>query len=272
MNNKVEPIDLARVNAGNKQDSFIIRDNIMTKYDVNNDGVFSGAEVKMILNDFAATVKLNNSLKRLIGVAIGLIVILSVSNLGTAFLAVNLSKEMHVSSDGTLVANDKEAAVLRTQSHSETFKVKGRLPDMEARRRGLRSLADDEENPGANIACLPAEMAEKIFELVSKGSTVAMAIQDVTGVSSSELTMQISGEAMYVASSDGELDSFIFPESGIEFKEIDISECVNAEEMEELQDHDHDKNIRGRQLRHLPYHFFGFNGCWGGKLNRYCLY
>ena len=94
---------------------------------------------------------------KVIYITICLIILLSLSNLGTTFLAVNLAKEIRII-DGMMVSNDGIKSATATRSSVKACSVVG-VEDM-----GLpadRRLEDDYER---TIACYTDDEANEIYE------------------------------------------------------------------------------------------------------------
>ena len=94
------------------------RQSILKKYDANGDGVYDTDEVNAIVDDYMATIQNNNALittnqgqKKLLIFSGIMVLILSISNLGTAFLAANLAKDTHVAEDGTMTSTGNEKGI-----------------------------------------------------------------------------------------------------------------------------------------------------------------
>merc|ERR1740139_1685451 len=112
------------------------RQEIIKKYDVNGDGVFDAKEINCIMDDYMFITQTNKSLtdsntnqKKLLSGTFLLIVLLTLSNLGTAFLAVNMSKEVVVV-DGKIMANggsQEEAISTMTSVRTLEKEVRGTM-------------------------------------------------------------------------------------------------------------------------------------------------
>eukprot|EP01083_Nonionella_stella_P101954 289620_1 len=210
------------------------RQSIIQKYDKTGDGVFQGEEIDNILDDYMATMQNNNTLidansnqKKMLSFASIIIVILSLSNLGTAILAANISKETVVV-DGRFVTNDGSADAISTRNSVGTV-TKGNAMVAGFGATGLqvgstnsrRNLVEDEdadisapnkEEDGLDVACFTDGEVNAIFESAINGSGTNIVFQwkEEDG-STSRGVVPIHG----IGHADKERVSF--PNSGVDF-------------------------------------------------------
>ena len=107
--------------------------------------------------------------KKLIIIGSIMIILLSVSNLGTAFLAANLAKDISVI-DGRMVTNDGMKSAITTRSSVKAFSVVGR-EDMDL---SDRRLDEDERT----IACYTPDEAKDIFNTVREEGRANLVVRD----------------------------------------------------------------------------------------------
>jgi len=156
---------------------------LLEKYDTNNDGQFSTEEVCNILGDYLKTRKAKKNLRNYLFVAVLLIAILGVSNIGTAFVANNLTKELRVSTDGTMVsANDKDIRIksMSTRASYGADENKGS--------RSMRRLLDD---TGNSCFCVHGNHLEDIVNTV-KDAEITLTFPYVN---SDEVNVIVRGES-----------------------------------------------------------------------------
>merc|ERR1740139_1487686 len=120
------------------------RQEIIKKYDVNRDGVFDAKEINCIMDDYMFITQTNKALtdtnknqKKLLSGTFLLILLLTLSNLGTSFIAVNMSKEVVVV-DGKIMANggsQEEAISTMTSVRTLEKEVDAGDPNLVARHR-----------------------------------------------------------------------------------------------------------------------------------------
>jgi len=163
-----------------------IRQGVIKKYDVNGDGVFDANEVNCIMDDFLFLKQTNTSLvgtnsnqKKLLSGAFLLIVLLAMSNLGTALLAVNMSKEVVVV-DGKIMANggsQEEAISTMNSVRTVTQEVKSRGSNGIGNRRTLQDNeeANDDEDWDTfffdvSDVCFTQEQVESFYQYAKKDS------------------------------------------------------------------------------------------------------
>ena len=142
--------------------------------------MFDANEVNCIMDDFLFLKQTNTSLvgansdqKKLLSGAFLLIVLLAMSNLGTALLAVNMSKEVVVV-DGKIMANggsQEEAISTMNSVRTVTQEVKGS--------NGIsnrRTLQDNDDEDWDNVifdvsdVCFTQEQVESFYKYTMAGS------------------------------------------------------------------------------------------------------
>ena len=162
------------------------RQDIIKKYDVNGDGVFDTNEINCIMDDFMFMMQTNKSLadtnsnqKKLLIGAFFLVVLLSISNLGTALLAVNMSKEIVVV-DGKIMANggsQEEAISTMNTVKTVTKRIQGSPNSRDRNSRKLHLKAGTEVDVSAlvqggdgGVLCFDHEEVQSIFNSAVNGS------------------------------------------------------------------------------------------------------
>jgi len=159
------------------------------KYDSNDDGMFNAEEVGNIIEDLMKTKKTKKSLGRYLSIAVALIAILGVSNIGTAFLADNLTKEFRVNNDGKIVSANNRDIAIKSQLSRATF---GGELSLEPKKRRLL------ENPVDSCFCMYANHLESIIGAVREGDiTLTFPYTD------SEVNVQVSGRSTITNDDDG---------------------------------------------------------------------
>jgi len=150
--------------------------NVMKKYDLNDDGKFDGQEVENIIDEYINTLNKHANLseshkvqKKVISFGAVMIILLSLSNLGTAFLAVSLAKETRIV-DGKMVNNDGTQSAVLTETAVKTFSGSG-LPLVGA---GRRLNADGSRT----FACFTEETVEEIFDTVAESGVANTLVRD----------------------------------------------------------------------------------------------
>ncbi len=179
------------------------RQSILKKYDANGDGVYDTDEVNAIVDDYMATIKNNNALidtnegqKKLLIFSSIMILILSISNLGTAFLAVNLAKDTRVSEDGTMKSTGNEKGI-KTMNTAECLTVpakvfpSGQMSSQSMRRN--RKLAQEVEFDFS--ACFTEDEVMSMYNNAREGSGTSLTLQDETNPSL-EKTVFVGGEVL----------------------------------------------------------------------------
>ncbi len=102
---------------------------ILERYDTDGDGKFDTNEIHSIIDDVVSMTQVikslddtNSQMKKIIIGAFSLIVVLSISNFGTALLAMNMSKEVVVV-DGKIMANGgSQEEAISTMTSVRTLK------------------------------------------------------------------------------------------------------------------------------------------------------
>ena len=157
-----------------------IRQGIIKKYDVNGDGVFDANEINCMMDDFMFITQTNKSLvdtvsnqKKLLSGAFLLIVLLTLSNLGTSFIAVNMSKEVVVV-DGKIMANggSQEEAISTMTSVRTLTKMRG-----ERNRRILTGDNSTTGDTGDDVVCFTDVEVQKLFDNAVDGSGTNVVLQ-----------------------------------------------------------------------------------------------
>ena len=170
------------------------KESIMLKYDKNGDGKLDGSKVGGFVDEYMSTLHKQQSLanvtktqSKVIYITVIMIILLSVSNLGTAFLAANLAKDIRII-DGRMVSNDGTKSAIATRRSVKAFSVVG-VEDM-----GLpadRRLEDDYET---TIACYTDDEAKEIYNTVVEEGRVNLVVRDPREPAA-ERVVPVNGEA-----------------------------------------------------------------------------
>jgi len=183
--------------------------NVMKKYDLNHDGKFDGQEVENIIDEYINTLNKHANLseshkvqKKVISFGAVMIILLSLSNLGTAFLAVSLAKETRIV-DGKMVNNDGTQSAVLTETAVKTFSGSG-LPPVGAER---RLNADGSRT----VACFDEETVEDILDSVAVSGVANTVVRDENN--RIEEIIPVQGQA--TRAQDG--TTIDFPNAGVRF-------------------------------------------------------
>ncbi len=158
------------------------RQSILNKYDKNGDGIYDTNEVNAIVDDYMTTIRNNNALidtnkgqKKLLILCGLMIFILSLSNLGTAFLAANLAKDTRVAQDGIMTATDGTA--IKTMNTAESITITGKASfdsnSSDTLERKLLGFSDER-----SFACVTEDEMMKLFNNAIGGSGTSLTLQD----------------------------------------------------------------------------------------------
>lgn len=208
------------------------RQDIIKKYDVNGDGVFDTNEINCIMDDFMFMTQTNKSLvdtnssqKKLLIGTFFLIVLLSISNLGTALLAVNMSKEVVVV-DGKIMANggSQEEAISTMNSVRTVTKSYPTNESLRNRHRRILNVFEGDissptEDVNGDAVCFTLEEVQSFFAnaVDGSGTNILLEEKDENG-SSSTTVININGSASVAD------DVYTF--SNVQFGKVDIENCV----------------------------------------------
>eukprot|EP00552_Chaetoceros_brevis_P002711 CAMPEP_0197737156 /NCGR_PEP_ID=MMETSP1435-20131217/7609_1 /TAXON_ID=426625 /ORGANISM="Chaetoceros brevis, Strain CCMP164" /LENGTH=179 /DNA_ID=CAMNT_0043325593 /DNA_START=119 /DNA_END=658 /DNA_ORIENTATION=+ len=141
-----------------------------------------------------------------------MIILLSLSNLGTAFLAVSLAKETRIV-DGKMVNNDGTQSAVLTETAVKTFSGSG-LPSGSA---GRRLNADGSRT----VDCFNEETVEHIIDTVARSGFANTVVRDENN--RIEEIIPVQGQAS--RAQDGMMISF--PNAGVKFVR-DHPHCIDA--------------------------------------------
>ena len=148
----------------------------------------------MLIHDFKKLKSTNASLRRYLIACLVLVIVLSISNLGTAMAAAYLAKETKISSSGNLETMDGGAVSTVGRSGLVISRDMGNLHrDVDYMER--RALS--EQDGDLFLGCITDEMAAQIQGSASSGSTVMVFDQIADGASTYH---QLIGDGM---STDG---------------------------------------------------------------------
>ncbi len=194
------------------------RKSIMAKYDKNGDGKFDQGEVEGIIDDYMGTIynkqsleDSNKKLRQIIIFGTTMIVLLSLSNLGTGIAAAYISKDITVIDD-RLVGMDGDESALKTANSVKSFEL-NEVKKFSASRR-LQDVTDE-----TTVACIDKQMSEAIGETMRDSGSVNLeliqkAMAGALTKNPNLLTAVISLSGMMIYSEDG---SLTFPASNIRF-------------------------------------------------------
>jgi len=202
------------------------RQGIIKKYDVNGDGMFDANEINCIMDDYMFLTQTNKSLvdtnynqKKLLSGTFLLIVLLSMSNLGTAFLAANMSKEVVVV-DGKIVANggsQEEAISTMTSVRTLTKQFNGDSRILQ--NNGVFSeTSPTDEGDNGKVVCFTADEVQSLFDNAMNGSGTNIVLEGTSEDGSSSTTViPING--------GGSIDGGVYTFSNVQFVQVDIDSC-----------------------------------------------
>mmetsp|Transcript_25772 Transcript_25772/g.39467 ORF Transcript_25772/g.39467 Transcript_25772/m.39467 type:complete len:238 (+) Transcript_25772:113-826(+) len=205
-----------------------IRQGIIKKYDVNGDGVFDANEINCMMDDFMFITQNNKSLvdtvsnqKKLLSGAFLLVVLLSMSNLGTAFLAANMSKEVVVV-DGKIMANGgSQEEAISTMTSVRTLKKQVNLNDRSrAHHRRILNGETSPTNEGDNgdVVCFTDEEVQNLFDNAANGSGTNIVLEgEAEDGSNSTTVISING--------GGSFDEGAYTFSNVQFVLVDSESC-----------------------------------------------
>lgn len=204
------------------------RTDVLKKYDLNNDGKFDGQEVENIINEYINTLNKHANLseshrfqKRIIAFGAVMIILLSLSNLGTAFLAVNLAKETRIV-DGKMVNNDGSDSGIMTEAAVKSFSAPQVTP-MESR----RSLQDGVMTEWNTFACYSPREVEEIVNTVAESGTANTVLRDEKNVIQQIIPLTGSVTRSYAPSESRRgLQNSLGP-MVIEFREVGVAFVQN---------------------------------------------
>jgi hypothetical protein len=118
---------------------------IMSKYDVNRDGVFQEAEVRQIVNDVQAQKSVNKQLKKFVGLMVLFVVLLIFALCGTAIVGAvaggNAIKESHVH-DAEKVRDGQPVATASLESFATIWQLPAADTNVLAYMRDITFYAD----------------------------------------------------------------------------------------------------------------------------------
>ena len=142
---------------------------IVLKYDTDKNGVISFDELMSLLDEFKKTQAKNVALKKYIWLLVGLVIVMTASNLLTAIAAAYMAKETKIGSDGKLTAMDG-SAVSSVGTSASMFEMT-RVGQDEVNRKSRR--LEDGTN-STLIGCVSAEEANEIYGNAALGSSTMM--------------------------------------------------------------------------------------------------
>eukprot|EP00553_Chaetoceros_curvisetus_P001113 CAMPEP_0204615676 /NCGR_PEP_ID=MMETSP0717-20131115/3112_1 /ASSEMBLY_ACC=CAM_ASM_000666 /TAXON_ID=230516 /ORGANISM="Chaetoceros curvisetus" /LENGTH=259 /DNA_ID=CAMNT_0051628675 /DNA_START=101 /DNA_END=880 /DNA_ORIENTATION=+ len=175
------------------------RQSILLKYDKNGDGIYDTDEVNAIVDDYMDTIRknvtlidTNKGMKKLLIFAAVMILLLSLSNLGTALLAAHLAKEITISSDGKLTSADGKNTALKTMSTAYVMTSGKSFSDEVSESLMKQGVVID----GTNIKCFDGDEVVNAYNAVVDGGTVSLQLY----ISAQQTdTHTISGSAVKAA-------------------------------------------------------------------------
>lgn len=209
----------------------------MAKYDKNGDGQFDQSEVEGIIDDYMGTIYNKQSLedanktqRKIIIFSTILIVLLSLSNLGTGIApaAYILSKDITVIDGRLMPAMDGDESAMKDGQALMTTNSVRRFDAQDLETDSFRRLQD--LTVETTVACIDIKTATAVGQTVAKsgGASLGLVRDNIAGgltEASTDLTSLISLYGSMVYSEDGLL--LTFPASNI--TKIDMtptSECM----------------------------------------------
>lgn len=211
------------------------RKSIIMKYDKNGDGNFDKEEVEGIIDDYMGMIynkqtldDANKAQKKIIIFSAIMIVLLSISNLGTGIAAANISKDIRII-DGKMVeaGRNKSFNALMTERSVKMFDMYATRASMD---RKLQVDADEDEDEEAiksdAIGCISKETAEEVLETVAMTghanlvlkNTKSMFLTSVISIQGSAMVKSVSGRLLSAGSDvDTGNKEFFFPHAEVKF-------------------------------------------------------
>jgi len=214
------------------------RKSIMAKYDKNGDGQFDQGEVEGIIDDYMGTIYNKQSLedsnktqRKIIIFGAIMIVLLSLSNLGTGIAAAYISKDITVI-DGMLVGvdGDESATKFGDRQALLTNNSVMRFDTMRLETTSMRRLQD--LTVETTVACIPQDMAAAIGETMRKSGAANLGLVktkiagalSMASEASADLTSLISLYGSMVYNDDGTI--LTFPAANVKIDMSPTSECA----------------------------------------------
>jgi len=207
------------------------RQEIIKKYDVNGDGVFDAKEINCILDDYMFITQTNKSLtdtitnqKKLLSGTFLLIVLLTLSNLGTSFLAVNMSKEVVVV-DGKIMANggsQEEAISTMTSVRTLEKEVHGSVKAaFFGHGRILGNDVDFSATSPTEVVCFTGNEVQSLFDNAMDGSGTNVVFNGTAEDGSIfKRFININGGGSF-----DDIDGGVYTFSNAQFVQVDIDRC-----------------------------------------------
>jgi len=220
-------------------------DEVLNKFDTNRNGVFDRDEVICIIDEYDETVQANKALvdtnsnqRKVIVGFFFLIVLLSISNLGTGLLAANMSKEVVVV-DGKIMANggSQEEAISTMTSVRTLKKVYPGDPHLVARHRRMfegnvfsqmeagneTTVVQDNDDTNDHV-CYTGQDVDALVESAIDGSGYIILLEGRTANNStiSRTVIPINGEVH----TEGETVMF----SNVKFVPVNEDQCAGSRE------------------------------------------
>jgi hypothetical protein len=215
------------------------RKSIMAKYDKNGDGHFDQDEVEGIIDDYMGTIYNKQSLedsnktqRKIIIFGTIMIVLLSLSNLGTGIAAAYISKDITVI-DGMLMAVDGDESATKYGDRQQALLTNNAVMRFDMKRMertAMRRLQD--LTVETTVACIPQDMAAAIGAtmLTSGAANLGLVKTQIAGAlstaseASADLTSLISLYGSMVYSDDGTI--LTFPAANVKIDMSPTSECA----------------------------------------------
>ena len=161
------------------------------KYDVDKNGVLTFEEVMLLLEDFKKLKTKNANMKRYVIGCTVLIVLLSISNLGTAMAAAYLAKETTIGSNGALETVDGRVV---TTASKANFQLSPAMGNMKTPSLNNRRLSDG----SVVLGCVSNEMKKDMTVSLQGGATGTIEESNEDG---STITHQLTTNGMVVTES-----------------------------------------------------------------------
>lgn len=165
---------------------------IVLKYDADKNGVISFHELMSLLDEFKKTQATNVALKKYIWLLVGIVVVMTASNLLTAIAAAYMAKEIKIGSDGKLTAMDGSAiSSVGTSASIFTMAAVG-ANEVERKSRRL----EDGTN-STLIGCVSVEQMNQMYGNAALGSSTMLSQTNSEG---SEIRYQLVADGASLSS------------------------------------------------------------------------
>lgn len=152
----------------------------LNKYDLDGDGTIDKNEVRMLVRNFIEEKNLSYMNRNLIFLLVGIVLIMSASNIGTAYLAVQLQKDVKVLQDGALMSKDGKMVSVRARG--EFLSVdNSSIPFSPNRRELLSTDSGFELNNITASGCVRAEDFAVLYSGFLNGENTGIFMKNENG-------------------------------------------------------------------------------------------